>query len=520
MKRREGQRSDDILTPREWEVLGLIREGLSNEQIAARLGISVDGVKFHVSEILGRLGVRDRLEAARWRPEEGRRVWALATPLLLLARLRPGWLSPVVAMGLGAATAAGIGLLIWGLVATSGNGTQQDRRAYFNRGGGGQGSFTTFRISGGDLPHAIVVSEVEYTLSTDGFDSAFEWNTKTDMPGPSALAKRYLVEQVEVRGDAVAPLALKPDVYVPGTPSLITVTDGEGWARPSASVGGLLDRYIELGRRDMLSERPTFAESLAVSQQTLTTRVSVDQQELADSQTEQLLAFLGDTAAVIFGVRGDLIGQRDLGGIKLRVALGADELVFIYVRPGPVADYGLLFQPKLLDSWEYVSLLDPPGYAQRAYNVSPNLDDFMVGLGFDGSEPKDILETRLLRRAEAQRDCCAIDHINVSRVGEAARVFRDLPQDAFQPDDSQRPLEPFSGDPQSVEVWFQGIDPFPEAVRPSKYMYYSADATQSQHGVLVPVEPASVYNGTLGRSNEPPFFASAVLDGLLREAAP
>jgi DNA-binding CsgD family transcriptional regulator len=58
------------LTPRQWQVLVLLREGLSNEQIALRMGISVDGVKFHVSEILSKLGVGSRNEAAQWEGEQ------------------------------------------------------------------------------------------------------------------------------------------------------------------------------------------------------------------------------------------------------------------------------------------------------------------------------------------------------------------------------------------------------------------------------------------------------------------
>jgi DNA-binding CsgD family transcriptional regulator len=59
----------DILTPRQWEVLERVREGLTNEQIGHQLGISRDGAKFHVSEIITKLGVRSRREAATWRRE-------------------------------------------------------------------------------------------------------------------------------------------------------------------------------------------------------------------------------------------------------------------------------------------------------------------------------------------------------------------------------------------------------------------------------------------------------------------
>ncbi|MBI3724767.1 response regulator transcription factor [bacterium] len=51
------------LTPREVEALGLLARGLSNKEIAHRLGISEHTAKFHVNAILGKLGVQSRLEA-------------------------------------------------------------------------------------------------------------------------------------------------------------------------------------------------------------------------------------------------------------------------------------------------------------------------------------------------------------------------------------------------------------------------------------------------------------------------
>ena len=53
------------LTAREVEVLQLIADGLPNKAIAARLGISDQTVKFHVSSISGKLGAANRTDAVR-----------------------------------------------------------------------------------------------------------------------------------------------------------------------------------------------------------------------------------------------------------------------------------------------------------------------------------------------------------------------------------------------------------------------------------------------------------------------
>jgi len=63
--------STDTLTSREVDVLRMVAAGATNREIATRLFLSEGTVKNHISRILGRLGLRDRTQAAIYAHDHG-----------------------------------------------------------------------------------------------------------------------------------------------------------------------------------------------------------------------------------------------------------------------------------------------------------------------------------------------------------------------------------------------------------------------------------------------------------------
>ena len=88
---------DPEWTPRQRQVLDLLARGYTNGQIAERLEITLDGAKFHVREILGKLGVDSREDAAA--------LMADALLALPVARILAGGAAAGAVVGVGVAAA-------------------------------------------------------------------------------------------------------------------------------------------------------------------------------------------------------------------------------------------------------------------------------------------------------------------------------------------------------------------------------------------------------------------------------
>lgn len=65
------ERADSRLTMREGEILLLLAQGMSNEEIAAKLHVEIATVKSHLARMLPKIGVRSRLQAVVWAYQNG-----------------------------------------------------------------------------------------------------------------------------------------------------------------------------------------------------------------------------------------------------------------------------------------------------------------------------------------------------------------------------------------------------------------------------------------------------------------
>ena len=110
MGRRRGRPPHpDILTPRQWEVLSLLRDGLTDLQIGRRLGSTRGGASWHVAEILGKLIVGSRQEAAVWQPTHIP-WWRTALPAFLAWPFNNLWWGSAAKVAATAAVVASVTL--------------------------------------------------------------------------------------------------------------------------------------------------------------------------------------------------------------------------------------------------------------------------------------------------------------------------------------------------------------------------------------------------------------------------
>jgi hypothetical protein len=91
-------------------VLAFIRLGLTNEEIGERLGMTLDGAKYHVSQILAKLGVASREEAAALPDQTPFPWWASALAWSAAAK--------AAAVATMLAAVIGLGVMAWAVLAT------------------------------------------------------------------------------------------------------------------------------------------------------------------------------------------------------------------------------------------------------------------------------------------------------------------------------------------------------------------------------------------------------------------
>lgn len=179
-----GRRTQN-LTAREQEVLELVRQGLTNGEIAERLSITSDGVKYHVTQILTKLGVSSRHEAVVVAFGEERRRWwsaALASTLLKVS-------GALIATGI----LAFLAVLSWSLLDSTKSTEEADEadNAYQ--------AISAAVSREGQILHTTVSSEQDngapYTIEmwVDGQDGAIRYRVPPNTNDPDATPRETTV---------------------------------------------------------------------------------------------------------------------------------------------------------------------------------------------------------------------------------------------------------------------------------------------------------------------------------------
>lgn len=150
------------LSPRQREVLALVARGKTYGEIADALGITLDGVKWHMREVLTKLGVNSREEAADWWRQEhslSGRFSRLARALAPLAGVR------VVLAGAAMTAVAGVAIAGTMLAWWTLPGQAQESAPVVDGGGSLNGCATTDALLSGG---ATDVQNNEYELISAG----------------------------------------------------------------------------------------------------------------------------------------------------------------------------------------------------------------------------------------------------------------------------------------------------------------------------------------------------------------
>lgn len=157
------------LTAREQEVLGLLREGLANKDIADALGCSVRTVEFHVTNLLRKVGASSRLElVARGRREQ---------PIVAPANDEPPLIEVRVFSGVAAAALGDTLVVLWSMPAS------QERWSW-------KWSFVE-ELMRSHEPGVLLFSLVLDTSSPP--DSALRARMKADLQRSGAKLRRFVV---------------------------------------------------------------------------------------------------------------------------------------------------------------------------------------------------------------------------------------------------------------------------------------------------------------------------------------